>query len=81
MILVYWQCRPEKPTRPLMLNKDTIWYGLNLMSVQETIPIAFIRLENRPSNRNQKLTFTFDISYKNIYTIIFCFNSLLTTQL
>jgi hypothetical protein len=25
---VFWQCRPEKPTRPLTLNKDTVWYGL-----------------------------------------------------
>jgi hypothetical protein len=27
-LFVFLQCRPEKPTRPLTLNKDTVWYGL-----------------------------------------------------
>jgi hypothetical protein len=27
--LFFWQCRPEKPTRPLTLNKDKLWCGLN----------------------------------------------------
>jgi hypothetical protein len=27
---IFWQCRPEKPNRPMALtcNKDTVWYGL-----------------------------------------------------
>jgi hypothetical protein len=24
VLFVSWQCRPEKPTRPLTLNKDTV---------------------------------------------------------
>jgi hypothetical protein len=30
VLFVFWQCRLEKPTRPLTLNKDTVWYGLTV---------------------------------------------------
>jgi hypothetical protein len=26
-VCFFWQGRPEKPTRPLTLNKDTVWCG------------------------------------------------------
>jgi hypothetical protein len=28
--LFFWQYRPEKPSRPLTLSKDMVWYGLTL---------------------------------------------------
>ena len=28
MLFVFWKCRPQKPTRPLTLNKEKNGYGL-----------------------------------------------------
>jgi hypothetical protein len=30
VLFVFWQCRPEKPTRLLTLNKDTVWCSLSM---------------------------------------------------
>jgi hypothetical protein len=29
MLFIFWQCGPQIPTRPLTLNKDTIWNSLD----------------------------------------------------
>jgi hypothetical protein len=47
ILFVFWQCRPEKPTRPLTLNKDKLWCGLilnvvKLIHTQQTVqPLSF----------------------------------------
>jgi hypothetical protein len=42
---VFWQCRPEKPTRPLTLNKERIWCGLiDVMNDVYCMKVAFSQL-------------------------------------
>jgi hypothetical protein len=65
MLFVFWQCRAEKPTRPLTLNKDTVWCGLRLHKATMMVGVAQMK-------RKKHLLFckTIDQEIEDFYILI-----------